>query len=110
MPQPFKASDGRIHLAYELLLMNATALPVRVGRWRVLDASTHRVLLKLTGAALKAQFIPVGTPEGDVGAGDPANRARSTTMPCSATWVVWLNVTQATIVDTPNRNRNMVDG
>ncbi len=35
VPEPVKGSDGRIHLAYELLLTNVTAVPVRNGlRWR----------------------------------------------------------------------------
>jgi hypothetical protein len=65
VPEPFEGGDGRIHLAYELLLLNASALPVRIGQVEVLDASTHRVLLNLTGAALKAEFTPVSAPEGD---------------------------------------------
>ena len=29
VPEPVQGSDGRIHLAYELVLLNVTALPVR---------------------------------------------------------------------------------
>ena len=92
VPEPVQGSDGRIHLAYELLLLNVTALPVRVDQVQVLDASTHQVLLNLTGTALTAEFTPVGGPIGDEGSDDPANASRSTTIPSSATWVVWLDV------------------
>ena len=92
VPEPVKGSDGRIHLAYELLLTNVTALPVRISQVQVLDASTHRALLDLTGTALSAEFTPVGAPSGDEGTDDPASSSRSTTMPSSATWVVWLDV------------------
>ena len=73
VPAPFEGSDNRIHLAYELLLLNTSPFPVRISQVQVLDAATHRVLLNLTGAALKAQFTPVGAPEGDEGGHDPGN-------------------------------------
>jgi hypothetical protein len=92
IPEPVKGSDGRIHLAYELLLTNVTALPVRISQVQVLNAPTHQALLNLTGSSLSAEFTPVGAPSGDEGADDPANSSRSTTMPSSATWVVWLDV------------------
>jgi hypothetical protein len=90
-PEPVKGSDGRIHLAYELLLTNVTALSVQVSHVEVLDAATHRVLLSLTGTALHGEFTPIGAPNGDEGTDDPAS-SQATTMPSSATWVVWLDV------------------
>lgn len=92
VPEPVKGSDGRIHLAYELLLTNVTAVPVRISQVQVLDASTHQALLNLTGSSLSTEFTPVGAPSGDEGTDDPASSSRSTTMPSSATWVVWLDV------------------
>ena len=92
VPEPVQGSDGRIHLAYELVLLNVTALPVRVNQVQVLDASTHQAVLTLTGAALTAAFTPVGGPTGDEGSDDPTSPSRSTTIPSSATWVVWLDV------------------
>jgi hypothetical protein len=53
VPEPVKGSDGRIHLAYELLLTNASALPVKIDQVEVMDASTHQALLILTGTALR---------------------------------------------------------
>ncbi len=92
VPEPVQGSDGQIHLAYELLLLNVTALPVRVDQVQVLDASTHQAVLNLTGTALTAAFTPVGGPTGDEGSDDPTSASRSTTIPSSATWVVWLDV------------------
>jgi Peptidase family M23 len=109
VPEPFEGGDGRIHLAYELLLLNASALPVRIGQVEVLDASTHRVLLNLTGATLKAEFTPVSAPEGDESTDDPAN-PRSTTIPSSATWVVWLDVSLPARTKVPGRLAHRVAG
>jgi Peptidase family M23 len=91
VPEPVNGSDGRIHLAYELLLTNVTAVPVRISQVQVLDASTRQALLDLTGSSLSTEFTPVGAPSGDEGTDDPASGSRST-MPSSATWVVWLDV------------------
>jgi hypothetical protein len=110
VPEPFKASDGRIHLAYELLLTNTTALPVRVSQVEVLDASTHQALLNLTGTALSAEFTPVGAPGGDEGTDDPANSSRATTMPSSATWIVWLDVPLPAQSQVPRRLEHRVAG
>jgi Peptidase family M23 len=92
VPEPVEGSDGRIHLVYELLLTNAAALPVRISQVEVLDAATNQALLNLKGTALSAEFTPVGAPAGDEGSDDPASPPGSTTIPSSATWVVWLDV------------------
>jgi Peptidase family M23 len=109
-PEPFEGSDGRIHLAYELLLLNVSALPVRIGQVEVLDASTHRALLNLTGAALKAEFTPVSAPEGDEATDDPGNRSGSTTIPSSATWVAWLDMSLPARARVPRRLEHRVAG
>lgn len=110
VPEPFEGSDGRIHLAYELLLTNPTALPVRISQVQVLDASTRRALLSLTGTALSAEFTPLGAPSGDEGTDDPANPARSTTIPSSATWVVWLDASLPAGGQVPRRLEHRVAG
>ena len=92
VPEPVAGSDGRIHLAYELLLLNVTAVPVRISQVEVQDATTHQSLLDLTGAALTAAFTPVGGPAGDESTDDPAAGSPPATIPSSATWVVWLDV------------------
>jgi hypothetical protein len=109
-PEPVRGSDGRIHLAYELLLTNATAFSVRISQVEVLDASTHRALLSLTGTALRGEFTPIGAPSGDEGTDDPGGSSRATTMPSSATWVVWLDVSLAARSAVPRHLEHRVTG
>jgi hypothetical protein len=110
VPEPVRASDGRIHLAYELLLTNVTAVPVRISQVQVLDASTRQALLNLAGSSLSTQFTPVGAPSGDEGTDDPASSSRSTTMPSSATWVVWLDVSLPGQSEVPRHLEHRVAG
>jgi len=50
---PFKGSDGRFHLAYDLQLTNAAAVPATVVKIDVVDAARrNRVLASLSGKAL----------------------------------------------------------
>jgi Peptidase family M23 len=110
VPEPVKGSDGRIHLAYELLLTNASALPVRISQVAVLDAATHQALLNLTGTALKTEFTPIAAPSGDEGTDDPGNSSEATTIPSSATWVVWLDVSLPAQSAVPLRLEHRVAG
>src|SRR5262245_7303206 len=87
-PVPVKASDGKYHLAYELLLTNASPLEVDVDTVEVRDASSHHVVLSLTGADLAAHVNPVGTPH-DGAPADPLIASSSTS-------IVWLDVTAPT--------------
>jgi Peptidase family M23 len=82
-PQPVKASDGNVHMAYELLLTNATGLEVDVNTVEVRDAADGRVVLSLTGADLTNEMHRLGSI--DEGEG-------STTMATAGTSVVWLDV------------------
>ena len=110
VPEPVQGSDGRIHVAYELLLLNVTALPVRVDQVQVLDASTHEAVLNLTGTVLTAAFTPVGGPTGDEDSDDPTAGARSSTIPSSATWVVWLDVSLPAGLPVPRQLEHRVVG
>jgi len=78
-----RATDGYYHLAYELLLTGLSA-PIDVQRLEVRDASNHRVLLSLTGAALAADMNPIGSAHGPASA--------PTTIGDSQEWIVWLDV------------------
>lgn len=91
-PAPVKGSDGRYHLAYELLLSNPVAAPVHVTRLTVTAAHPKRALLSLSGSALAADMNPIAGPPG-VPAG--------TTMAASTQWVVWLDVQVPTRRDVP---------
>jgi Peptidase family M23 len=89
-PQAVTGTDGKLHLVYELLLTNAAATTVRVDRIEVLDARTRQALLALEGPALAATSNLIGGPTGDEGTVDPS--APATTIPSSATAIVWLDV------------------
>ncbi|MFC4948302.1 M23 family metallopeptidase [Pseudonocardia sp. GCM10023141] len=90
-PAPVLGTDGKTHLAYELLLTNATGVPVRLDRIDVLDAGNRQALLTLAAADLAANSNLVGGPTGDEGTTDPS--APATSIPASSTAVVWLDVT-----------------
>ncbi|GAA1849522.1 M23 family metallopeptidase [Pseudonocardia ailaonensis] len=89
-PSPVTASDGRTHLAYELLVTNATGAPYRLDKVEVLDATDRKPITTLDGAALAADANLIGGPVGDEGTEDPQQKAQS--IPNSATAVVWLDV------------------
>lgn len=55
-PAPFRGSDGRTHLSYELLLTNALSVRVRLDQVDVADPRSGRVLSSLTGRALTPPF------------------------------------------------------
>ena len=46
-PEPVRGTDGRFHIAYELVLTNTVQFALDVKRVEVRDAKTHRVLLSL---------------------------------------------------------------
>ena len=49
-------TDGRFHIAYELMLTNAVKFALDVNRVEVRDGNTHRVLLSLHGHALSSRM------------------------------------------------------
>jgi hypothetical protein len=59
-PSAVRGTDGRLHIAYELVLTGATPFAVDVEQVEVRDAKTHRVLLSLAGDALSSRMNPVG--------------------------------------------------
>jgi peptidase M23-like protein len=89
-PAPVTGTDGKVHLGYELLLTNATGVPVRLDKLEVLDADSKKVLSSLSGAPLAADSNLIGGPTGDEGTTDPT--APAAPIPSSATAVVWLDV------------------
>jgi len=61
-PQPVEGSDGRIHLAYELLLVNRSFMPpARVTLRRVDALAGGRVVASLRGRRLAAVTLPFGS-------------------------------------------------
>src|SRR5688572_1685270 len=59
-PSAVRGTDGRLHIAYELVLTGSTPFAVDVEQFEVRDARTHRVLLSLAGDALSSRMNPVG--------------------------------------------------
>ena len=90
-PAPVTGTDGKVHLAYELLLSNASSAGFRLDRVDVLDAAGQQVLLSLAGPQLAAASNLIGGTVGDEGTSDPTGSA--TVVPGSTTAVVWLDVT-----------------
>jgi Peptidase family M23 len=86
-PVPVKASDGEVHIAYELLLTNTRDVEVNINTVEVRDAASKQVVLSLTGSDLSAHMNPIGNPPGGE-PGDPPIAA-------SATSIVWLDVAVA---------------
>ncbi len=63
-PQPVPAGDGRVHLAYELLLINRSfAPPAKVTVHRVEALAGGKVVGSLSGKALAAVMAPFGADE-----------------------------------------------
>ena len=82
-PQAVLGTDGRRHIAYELVLTGTTSASLKVTRVRVRDAETERPLLTLSGKALASHLTTLGDTEtplkgGIVGGSESA--------------VVWLDV------------------
>ena len=101
-PAPVRATDGRIHLVYELVLTSTARIPVGVDQVEVRDAHSQRVLLSLSGEALAANMNPLaGLP-----AGAPPSAA--TTVDASGTSIVWFDVTVRRAADVPRVLEHLV--
>jgi len=81
-----RATDGRFHIAYELVLTDAIAFPVDVERVEIRDARSHRVLLSLAGDALSSRMNSIS------GATTGAAPADTTRLEPSGSAIVWLDV------------------
>ncbi len=109
-PAVVTGTDGKTHLAYELLLTNASALPVMVNRIDVQDAANHRALLSLNKARLAADATPLSGRPGDEDSEDPASSAAALRIAPSSTSIVWLDVTVGSAAQAPARLEHRVVG
>jgi Peptidase family M23 len=82
-PQAVLGTDGRRHLAYELVLTGTTPSALRVTRVQVRDARTKRVLLSLSGRRLTAQLTKLG---------DASTPLKGGVIDGAETAIVWLDV------------------
>ena len=83
-PVPVKASDGKVHIAYELVLTNTFRSEVDINAVEVRDAASKQIVLSLTGPELAAHMNPIGVERGGE-EGDPP-------IASSGTSIVWLDV------------------
>ncbi|MGC1164959.1 MAG: M23 family metallopeptidase, partial [Solirubrobacterales bacterium] len=85
-PQPVEASDGRTHLAYELLLINRSFPPAEVTVRGVEALAGGKVLHSLAGKRLAAVMSPFGgTDTGDrLGKGETASVTMDVSLPRGA--------------------------
>jgi hypothetical protein len=102
-PQAVKASDGNYHVAYELLLTNATGLEVAVDSVEVRDATDGRVVLSLTGPDLATQLNPIGDSA-------PSDADQVRPIASSSTSIVWLDVVAPTKDAIPKKVDHRVVG
>jgi len=100
-PGAVRGTDGRYHIAYELVLTGATRFTVEVERIEVRDARTHRVLLSLAGPELLSRMNPVADTPAGVPPDYPAALPSATVLRPSASAVVWLDVTVQRKADLP---------
>ncbi|SDN64381.1 M23 family metallopeptidase [Polaromonas sp. JS666] len=59
-PVPFLGADGRVHIDYELQVINARAVPVKLVSLEVLDAGSGKVLAGVSGADVARTFSLLG--------------------------------------------------
>ena len=100
-PRPVRGTDGRFHIAYELVLTGATALAVGVERVDVRDANTQRVLLSLAGPELLSRMNPVGDTPAGVPPDYPPPSPSATLLAPSGSAVIWLDVVVQRKADLP---------
>jgi Peptidase family M23 len=85
-PSAVRGTDGRFHIAYELVLTNTLQFALNVQRVDVRDARTHRVLLSLVGGALSSRMNSIA------GAAGGPTPAAPTVLSPSGQAIVWLDV------------------
>jgi hypothetical protein len=95
-PQPVRGTDGRFHIAYELMLTNAVQFPLDVNRVEIRDGKTHRVLLSLHGHALSSRMNSIA------GATTGKKPPDTTLLSPSGSAVVWLDVRVRRKADLPD--------
>jgi hypothetical protein len=95
-PSAVRGTDGRFHIAYELVLTDTVQFPLDVERVVVRDGKTHRVLLSLDGRALSSRMNSIA------GATTGATPPDTTLLSPSGSAVVWLDVRVRRKADVPD--------
>jgi hypothetical protein len=101
-PTAVLGTDGKQHIAYELVLTNATANAAEVERLEVRAPGVKRPLAKIAGAELIADMTRLGgLPKG-------APPAEVTTIPAGSVGVVWLDLTLPATATVPSELEHRV--
>src|SRR5262245_58241971 len=100
-PSAVRGTDGRFHIAYELVLTGATPVAVDVERVDVRDAETQRVLLSLAGPELVSRMNPVADTPAGVPPDRPPPLPSAKLLAPSGSAVVWLDVVVERKADLP---------
>jgi murein DD-endopeptidase MepM/ murein hydrolase activator NlpD len=101
-PTAVLGTDGKQHIAYELLLTNATAAAAKVEKLEVRAPGVTKPLAKIGGSQLIADMTRLGgLPEG-------APPAEATTIPAGSVGVVWLDVTLPATAAVPSKLEHRV--
>ena len=85
-PAPVLGTDGKVHLAYELLLTNAVSLPYAVDSLDIADPETGDTLLTIGPDDIQSSITRLG---------DDAEGTDETgpiTIDQSETWIAWIDV------------------
>ena len=85
-PAPVLASDGKVHLAYELLLTNAAPLPFSVSSLDIADTATGETLLTIGPDDIQRKITRMGDDAEGTDATGPITIAHS------ETWIAWIDV------------------
>jgi hypothetical protein len=101
-PSAVRGTDGRFHIAYELVLTNMTQFAVNVERVEVRDGNTHRLLQSLAGPALSSRMNPIA--ESNTGR-EPAD---PTLISSSGSSIVWFDVTVQSKAHVPSVLEHLV--
>ncbi|MGD8166674.1 M23 family metallopeptidase [Herbiconiux sp. P16] len=85
-PAPVLGTDGKVHLAYELLLTNAVALPYAVDSLDIADAATGETVLSIGPDDIQSKITRLGDDAEGTGETGPI------TIGQSETWIAWIDV------------------
>lgn len=103
-PAPVKGTDEKTHLAYELLITNASALPFRLDALEVVDGQSGQAILVENQDQLPQTVTKLGADPG----GEPGSGA--VVIGPAETWVAWLDVQLADDAAVPARLTHRASG
>src|SRR5262249_42607229 len=83
--EPVSGADGRVHLAYELLILNLASAPVTVDGVEVLNAADQAAVERMQGSNLAAALrLTAGGTGTTIGGARPAALLLDVSLPSSA--------------------------